>query len=100
MPELRLITSPEPFPFADIMPKPFPKLRARSDFFQPQINACFCLGQTARPESIHKDARTVKLVRRFIHSLDLDIHVTVLTRLCTDWKLNCVRPVWSCSNVH
>ncbi len=59
----------ELFPFARVVAKPFPKLRAGRNIFEPQVNACFFLGQASGPEPVHEEASTVLFVRFFIHPL-------------------------------
>ena len=68
--ELGLITLAKASPLLRIMRKPFPKLRARGDLFQPEIDLRLFLSQTSWPKPVHQDAGAIVLVRRFIHSLE------------------------------
>ena len=68
--ELGLITLAKASPLLRIVPKPFPKLGAWSNLFQPEIDLRLFLGQTARPEPVHQNAGAIILMRRFIHPLE------------------------------
>jgi hypothetical protein len=75
--QLALVSPAASAPLMWVMPEPFWKLGAGRDFFQPKIQLCSDLAQTARLQLIHKDARAMSPFRFFIHPLEFDDHCIV-----------------------
>ena len=79
VPQLGAISLPELVPLFGIMSEPFPKLGARRDVLQPDVDPGLFFCKAARPEPVDEDPRAVAPLRGFVNALER-YHILMISR--------------------